>query len=211
VKLSTVPIDKLIQDLTPEQLAQVYVWTYAQRGAYFVGFALPTTTLVYDTTAKRWHERQSYTGGAQGRYRISTILQAYNRVLCADVYDGRIGELDPDLTTEYDGDIVSEVVTQPFQNNMQGLVLPLLELTMETGVTDDPDSDAEISLETSSNNRTWLDRGNRSVGQQGQYGYRPIWKRLGKFDRWVSLRFRLSGRVRRTVIQLTADVRGLGK
>jgi hypothetical protein len=210
-KLSTVPIDKLLQDLTSEELESVYAWTYAQRGAYFIGFALPTTTIVYDTTAKRWHERQSYSSGEQRKYRVSCIVQAYNKVLCADVYDGRIGELDPDVTSEYGEIIVSEVVTQPFQNNMQGLTVPSLEWTMDGGTTLDPLEDPQISLETSRNNRIWNFRGMRSAGEIGQYDERPIWRRLGHFPRFASLRFRYSGTGKRTMIQLTADVRGMSK
>ena len=47
-KVSTQAIDDLLEDLTAAELTDVYGWAYAQSGHYFVGFDLPTTTIVYD-------------------------------------------------------------------------------------------------------------------------------------------------------------------
>lgn len=43
-KISTTAIDKELSELTEAQIADIYSWAYAEKGAYFVGFALPGTT-----------------------------------------------------------------------------------------------------------------------------------------------------------------------
>jgi hypothetical protein len=62
------------------------------------------------------------------------VVKAYNNILCGDIYDGRIGQFDPDVYTEYGNTIVRRVATQPFQNNVQSVFFPSLELTVESGV-----------------------------------------------------------------------------
>jgi len=89
-KISTTPIDNLLQNLTASQLESIYAWAYSQNGAYFIGFTLPTTTLVFDLAAKRWHERRSVLDGDLSRFRVRAICKAYSQILCGDFVDGRI-------------------------------------------------------------------------------------------------------------------------
>ena len=117
-KISTTAIDKELSALTENQIADIYSWAYAEKGAYFVGFALPGTTLVYDTISQRWHERKSYVDGSLGAYRVNALVRAYNQLWAGDLVDGRIGRLSQEVYTEYGTEIRRSIVTQPFQNNM---------------------------------------------------------------------------------------------
>ena len=141
VKVSTTAIDTLLQDLTDAEAENIYAWAYAQKGAYFVGFTLPTTTIVYDTISGRWHERKTfevnYTSTVDSEpYRVSSIVEGYGRVLVGDSMDGRIGQLDPEVYDEYDVTVTRRVTTQPVQNDMKPFFVPSLELTVESGVGD---------------------------------------------------------------------------
>ena len=147
VKVSTTAIDSLLSKLSDAQVASIYSWAYASKGAYFIGFALPATTLVYDTTSQRWHERKSFLEGHLGALRVSSVVKAYNQILCGDIIDGRIGQFDPDTYTEYGNTIVRRVATQPFQNNMQSVFFPSLELTVESGVGNSEVTDPVITIE----------------------------------------------------------------
>ena len=208
VKISTTAIDSLLSTLTEEQVSNIFSWAYASKGAYFIGFSLPSTTLVYDTTSQRWHERKSFLEGALGALRVGSIVKAYNKILCGDIIDGRIGELDPDIYTEYGNTIVRRVATQPFQNNMQSVFFPSLELTVESGVGNDAVVDPQIVLERSKDGKTWSGPISRSIGKIGEYTRRAIWRRNGRAARFEVFRFTLTDAVKPVIIQLTANIIG---
>jgi len=208
VKISTTAIDSLLSTLTQSQVADIYSWAYASKGAYFIGFSLPSTTLVYDTTSQRWHERKSLLDGSLGALRVSSIVKAYNKVICGDVIDGRIGELNPDVYTEYENIIIRRVATQPFQNNMQSVFFPTLELTVESGVGNTDAPDPQITLERSKDGKTWSGPISRSIGKIGEYSRRAIWRRNGRASRFEIFRFTLTDAVKPVIIQLTANIIG---
>lgn len=206
VKISTTAIDKELNKLTQDQVANIYSWSYAQKGAYFVGFALPARTLVFDTISKRWHERKSFIDGALGAYRVSALVRSYNQIWSGDIIDGRVGRLDPDVYTEYGEPIRRSIVTQPFQNNMEAFVVPEIEMTVESGVGNSSSVDPQIGMSRSKNGKTWSDTRYRSLGKIGEFDHRPIWRRNGRASRFELFRFTMSDPVKPVLIQLTADV-----
>tara|TARA_R110000868_G_scaffold21274_2_gene88434 strand:- start:1716 stop:3155 length:1440 start_codon:yes stop_codon:yes gene_type:complete len=206
VKVSTIPIDSILQVLSSTQLAAVFSWAYAQNGAYFVGFTLPNTTFVYDLTSKRWHERKSVVSGELGAFRVSSMVQAYNHILCGDTVDGRIGHLDPAIYSEYNADIIRTVSTQPFQNTMNSFSVPSIELTVESGVGNTTVLNPQISMDRSKDGKTWSDPRTRSIGKAGEYDRRAVWRRNGYVNRFEIFRFTLTDQVKPVIIQLTADI-----
>ena len=207
-KVSTTAIDSILSKLTDSQLFNIFSWAYANKGAYFIGFSLPSTTLVYDTTSQRWHERKSLIDGSLGVFRASSVVKAYNIILCGDLIDGRIGELDSDVYTEYENAIIRRVATQPFQNNMQSVFFPTLELTVESGVGNVDAPDPQITLERSKDGKTWSGPIARSIGKIGEYNRRAIWRRNGRASRFEIFRFTLTDAVKPVIIQLTANIIG---
>jgi hypothetical protein len=205
-KISTTAIDKELSALTETQILDIYSWAYAEKGAYFVGFALPGTTLVYDTISKRWHERKSFVDGSLGAYRVNALVRAYNQLWAGDLVDGRIGLLAQNVYTEYDTEIRRTIVTQPFQNNMDSFVLPELELTVESGVGNSSAVDPKVGLERSVDGKIWSDARYRSIGKVGEYNRRVIWNRNGRASRFELFRFTISDPVKPVFIQMTADI-----
>lgn len=205
-KISTTAIDKELSSLTENQVLDIYSWAYAEKGAYFVGFALPGTTLVYDTISQRWHERKSYVDGSLGAYRVNALVRAYNQLWAGDLVDGRIGRLSQEIYTEYDTEIRRSIVTQPFQNNMESFVLPELELTVESGVGNSDAMDPKIGLERSTDGKIWSDARYRSIGKTGEYNRRVIWNRNGRASRFELFKFTMSEPVKPVFIQMTADI-----
>jgi hypothetical protein len=205
-KISTTAIDKELSALTENQVSDIYSWAYAEKGAYFVGFALPGTTLVYDTISKRWHERKSYVDGSLGAYRVNALVRAYNQLWAGDLVDGRIGRLSQEVYTEYGTEIRRSIVTQPFQNNMESFVLPELELTVESGVGNSDAMDPKVGLERSTDGKLWSDARYRSIGKTGEYNRRVIWNRNGRASRFELFRFSMSEPVKPVFIQMTADI-----
>lgn len=205
-KVSTTPIDGILQDLTLAQLQAIYAWAYSQDGAYFVGFALPQTTLVYDVITGRWHERKSLIDGELTSCRISGICKAYNKIICGDIIDGRVGSIDLSVFTEYGGTIIRRVATQPFQNMMKSILVPSIELTVESGVGNSSSENPQITLERSDNGKTWSDPRTRAIGKIGEFSRRAIWRRNGSVSRFEVFRFTLTDPVKPIIIQLTADI-----
>lgn len=210
-KISTTAIDSILQKFTKEELGQAFSWSYAQRGAYFIGFALPDTTLVFETVSQRWHERKSKVTDARGavntlRFRANSVITGYGFVLCSDSQDGRVGSLDPLVFAEYGVDIVRRMATQPFQNNMQSFTVPKLELTIESGVGNDAVPNPKMRLDISKDGKTFGDDRTRDMGKKGQFDRRVIWRRNGRTERFDIFRFTLSDAVRPVIIQLTADI-----
>ena len=186
----------------------IYSWSYAQKGAYFIGFALPSSTLVYDTITQRWHERKSTISGVVGAYRVNAMVQAYNQVFCGDIEDGKIGKLDPDVYTEYGNTIQRRLVTQPFQNNMQSFYVPYLELTTESGVGLQNEPEPLIGMERSQDGMSWSHMRYRTLGKIGERNARAIWRRNGRASRYEMYRFTLTDPVKPILIQLTANIIG---
>jgi len=208
-KISTTAIDKELSNLTEDQIAGIFSWGYAEKGAYFVGFAIPSGALVYDIISKRWHERKSVIGGDLGAYRVTALVRAYNKIWAGDLIDGRIGNLDADFYTEYGTEIRRSIVTQPFQNNMESFVVPEIELTVESGVGNAAAPDPQIGMARSRNAKTWSDTRFRSIGKVGEYNHRPIWRRNGRAARFELFRFTMSDPVKPVIIQMTADIEGV--
>ena len=213
-KVSTTAIDSILQRFTEAEIKESFAWSYAQKGAYFVAFSLPTTTLVIDTITGRWHERKSRFIPPSGipvavRSRVNSLVSAYGRVLVGDGLDGRIGSLEPDVYTEYGNDIVRVIATQPFQNNMEALLVPSLELTMEAGVGNADAKNPIVRMDRSTDGgKTFSDDRSRPIGKVGDYGRRTIWRRNGRAARFEIFRFKLSDPVKPVIIQLTADIMG---
>ena len=213
VKVSTTAIDSILQRFTLTEIQSSFSWSYAQKGGYFVGFALPTTCLVLDTVTGRWHERKSQIDNPDGtkelvRFRINSLVAAYGKVYVGDSQDGRIGSMDVDVFSEYGGDIIRRFATQPFQNNMQAFFVPTIELTVESGVGDANTPDPKIRMDRSLDGKTFSDEITRSIGKVGAFKHRAIWRRNGRVARFEVLRFTMSDQVKPVVIQLTADVVG---
>lgn len=210
-KISTTPIDTLLQRLTQDEIADIFAWSYAQNGAYFVGLTLPDTCIVYDLSSGIWHERKSLVTYADGseeitRYRVNSIVQAYGVLLCGDYQDGRIGSLDIDTYSEYDEHIIRRVSTQPFQNQGNSFFVPRLEIVMESGVGNAVDTDPQISMQRTMDGHTWTDFRDRSIGAVGRYDTRQIWYKNGRAARFEAFAFEMSAKVKAVIVQLFAEI-----
>jgi len=211
-KVSTQAIDDILEDLTAAQLADVFAWSYAQSGHYFVGFTLPTTTLVFDTTTGKWHERKSrYIDASLNTidvaYRVSSVVAGYGSMYVSDSLDGRIGLMDPDNLDEYTNRVFRRVATQPFQDNTKSFSVPYLELTMESGVGNAAEPDPMVVMDRSTDGgKTWVALRARAMGKEGEYKRRIAWRRNGRASRFEVFRFSTSAPVKAPVLGLHAII-----
>ena len=213
-KISTIPVDEMLQNATPEQLDESFVFYHSLNGAYFLGVTFGAETLVFDSTATRlggrmmWHERSSRVDSEDVQWRVSSLVNAYNRTLCGDLVDGRIGELSDDIYTEYGNVVIRLVAGQPFENTGVSMNVAQIEATFDAG-NGTPTNDPLIGLDWSDNGgRTFCDKLFRGSGLLGQYQRRTIWRRLGRFPKSRVLRFHYSEDADPSFIKLEANVKG---
>ena len=211
-KVSTTAIDAALQDFTNEEIKQAFAYTYAQNGAYFVGFSLPTRTFEFNTITGKWNERKSQIINSKGlteivRWRVNSIVTAYNKVLCGDSQDGRIGSVEVDTYAEYGNNIVRSFSTMPLNEQGNVITVSQVELTMESGVGDLTTLEPKVMMDYSNDAKLYSNELWRNIGGVGHYLQRAIWHRLGRFARFAIFRFKFSEKVKPTVIKLEMNLR----
>jgi len=205
-KVSTTAVDTLLNGLTDDEVQNITSWSYAKKGAYFVGWSLPDTCIVYDQASKRWHERQSWFDDGEQTYRAAGMITAYGEILVGDLRNGTIGQLDEDIYTEYGELIRRTFVGRFFDNQGESVTVNRLEAIMETGVGNSDVEDPQLRLSwTDDGGRTFTEERSRSFGKVGEYTSRAVWWRNGSFPRSRALRFRYSEPSKFVFVKLEAD------
>jgi len=213
LKISTTAIDSALQDFSDAEINAAFAYSYAQNGAYFVGFSLPTRTFEFNTITLKWNERKSQIINTKGltetvRWRVNSLGTAYNRVLVGDSQDGRIGSVEDDERAEYGAEILRSCVTQPLTNFGDALSISMLEPTFKSGVGTIETPDPQIRFSSSEDLLSFNDETTRSLGGIGERNTRTIWNRQGRFSRYALLKFTMSDKVESEFIKLEAKVKG---
>jgi len=209
-RVATDEIDKIIQGYTPQQLATITVDTYSSEGCYFVLINLPDKTLCLDVwgTAKAsaplWHVRTA-AGEESAPWRCSDPVRVYGKWVGGDPTTGRLCELRQDVATEY-----GEVVFREFSTPMSfidgnGMIVHKLEI-FGIPATTQLDVSPRISMASSRNGVTYRQERWASIGRRGQHDYTPIWRKVGRADKHMSLRFRVVNDSLFSPARLEADV-----
>lgn len=210
VKVSTQAIDELLEtELSNSLLSSVFCYAYSHDGSYFLCWSLSDTTIVYEQQTKRWHERQSNILGVITAWRPNSLILAYGKLLVGDSIDGRIGESDIDIMTEY-GEIVERTLSgRPFQNQGMPFTVPFIEITMESGVGNVNSVDPKIRMDRSRDGKIYTDERPRSVGKVGEYNRRIAWRQNGRASRTEIFRFKYAENAKAVITKVEADVRPL--
>ena len=212
-KISTTAIDAELQRFTQAEIESSFAYSYAQSGAYFVGFSLPTRTFEYNTITGKWNERKSQIVNSKGltetiRWRANSIVTAYNRVLCGDSQDGRIGSVSINTYSEYGNEIIRSVSFQPISDMGRSISISSLEATCESGVGTTDTPNPQIRLTTSVDGKSFNEELSRPLGKVGEFNQRQIWYRLGRFSRLAVFKLTMSDSVKPVIIKLEAKIKG---
>ena len=186
-KVSTPAIDYRISRLTT--LSDAISYSYVDEGHLFYVLTFPTDdlTLVYDVTTQQWHERSTYTTGAYSQHRHLSHEYAFfgGKHLVSHFSGSTVHEMSSRFYDD-DGDpIVSIRTAQPIfdENENENLKITKLVIDAETGVGDGStgSSGAPTAWLSWSNDggRTWSSEYSSSLGKQGEFRARLIWRRLG--------------------------------
>jgi len=207
-KVSTTAIDNLLNNLTDAELEDVIGVSYAEKGAYFTGFSLSDTDIYYDSITNRWHERSTIIDGQLSGWRVGFMATAYGRVIVGDSIDGRIGELDSGLYTEYGDTIFRRFRVQPFSNQGDTIFVPEIELRVESGVGDLTTEEPLMRMRFSDDAKTYSSETTRKMGKIGEYFKRCIWRRQGRIPWFRVYEFTMTDPVKPDVIGLYLRPKG---
>lgn len=203
-RASTAAIESVLQSLSDEEIADIFAVSYAEKGAFWVGFHLPNTAFYFNEVNGRWQERQSENNTLTIGWRVASIVEAYGRLYVGDTQSGIIGTIEGSVYTEYGNDILRTLVTAPFDIEENVFFLPQLELSMEGGTADeDTAPEPKIRMSTSSDGgRTFSEPRIRSLGRTGDFRRRVVWNRNGRFSRTAILKFQFSSPTKFVIVRL---------
>jgi len=209
-KLSTDAIDNAIQKFTRDEIADAFSFTYTVSGQFIAAFTINSTaieskTFCYNATSKKWFQMRS---GLTGSWRVNSIVYAYDKLLCGDAVDGRIGYLS-DVYSEYDLIIYRERTSQPFIVDGNSQYWPEIKLTIESGVglTTGQGDNPRIRMSFSDNGaRTFTPEKSRSFGRKGEYNIIPTWRRNGRVPSHRIVRITETDPVRCNLIRTDAVI-----
>jgi len=212
VQVSNTGIDLLLNSLTTTELDQVVAYTYAQDHSTFVAWELPNETIVYGVDTGKWHLRRSEVPDVAGHtmtigWRATGLVTAYDKLICFDTQDGRIGEVSRDFFDEYGTNIQREFDLDPLRAEKRPFFIPRIEVTPEAGVGDAVTPDPKIRLKTSKNAQIFGGERIRSMGGVGEYDKRPVWFMNGFYPQYALLRFLFSEKVKFVIIRVDAEIK----
>lgn len=200
LRISTHAVEK-----TLAKAAWFRAFTYAQEGHRFYVLNTDQGSWVYDITTSAWHQRQSFGLVYWG---INCATDAYGETVFGD---GRaVGKLytrSLDSDSEAGNPIPMIVDLPPVGDGVNRQTLYAFEAFMETGVGDLATTDPQAILTYSRDGgRNWSNEMWRSLGAQGEYATRAVWRVNVEF-RQLQLRLQLPSSVRRCIIGYQADIR----
>lgn len=196
-KISTLAED--VQLAAVADLAVIVATSWVADGQGFIAFRLPDTSLVYNTSTQRWHDRQSRTAlGDPTTWRVAHTAVLGGRVIAGDATSPRLYTL-AGTTHDEDGDELAMTVrTPPVQAHPGEIEMNEVFLDVVPGVGlaggAAHDTAPEIAMRFSRDGETWSASRTRALGRQGQRGRRVSWTRLGTFDQ-ATLEFACSAAV----------------
>lgn len=189
-RVSTHWLEKELQTLDAQTISRASADAFTRDGHFFYALTAGQLTAVYDATVStqtgqaHWHERRSALPTtsleAQTPWRACGIVEAFGAVYCGDRYDGTLGILDDTEFTEYGNTIKCTRVTAPIFSDVQFLTIHRLEVRAKVGFSDLGRPGLLFMESSKDGGRTWSVAKGRSLGDQGEYDIRLIWRRLGR-------------------------------
>lgn len=211
--ISDTSIDFLLQQ-DAENIADAFVWNYTFRGAVFVGFSSRNGTVVFDAKAselsgqKVWHQRESHNLQDKNRWRVNSLVTAYENLLVGDSDSGIIGLIDNDVNNDYENPIVRDFSLKTLENNSDPMFFNSVEVVIDSGQGLSNGDEPKIYMSYSDDARTYTPPRERSAGKIGQYSVKCKWNQLGTTDRYRIFNFQMSADVHWTILKVLVNIDG---
>lgn len=179
-------------------------FTYTREGHKFYVLNTDVGGWAHDVATGAWHERQSF---GLDYWRYGCAVDCYGKTLLGDNQAGKFVEIDPDANDENGHPILVKIELPPIGDGVGRQTLYAFEVFMETGIGNLTVTDPQCILTYSKNGgRGWSNELWRSMGAQGEYSTRAVW-RLNVEFRQLQLKLQMPNSTRRCVIGCFADIR----
>jgi Phage stabilisation protein len=174
-RISTHAIEQAVAELDWEQC---FSMVYEDRGHKVVYWTFPDgQTWGYDVSSQLWHRRKSY---GYSNWRVNHLVYWNGKWIAGDSLSGNLYEMDWDEYTENGSEIERVRVTSVMHADQNRIRVPGVELVVSVGLSDLDNSDYFIDLSWSDDGGyTYSNIVQRSLGSQGSYYTRLLWRRLG--------------------------------
>lgn len=181
--------------------------SYGYLGAEFAACSFGGSTIVYDTKTSAWHERNLTTSTGTVRSVISNAIEAYGETIVGSAFDGSIGIMSMDEYKDF-GLTIRRVVSSPrFSDKMIRKSLARLEVLAETGESRGNQKEPIIGLSISRDGgKTYGNPRFRTLGAEGQFDRRVVWRRNGSFRKGFVLQFEIDASNKVVLIEMVADI-----
>lgn len=207
-KVSTPAIDYRISRLS--SLSDAISYSYSNEGHVFYVITFPTDdlTLVYDATTKEWFDWSTHIVGvaySQHRHLSNEYVFFGGKHLVSHYSEPKIYELSSQFYDDSGVPIISIRTAQPIYDETDNDNIKFFKLVIdaETGVGDGSTghNGAPTAWLSWSNDggRTWSSEYSASLGKQGEFRTRLIWRRLGSPRNRV-YRLRISDSVKKVLL-----------
>ena len=183
VRISTHAVEN---DLLGQVINDARAFTYQMEGHEFYVVTFPTAdrTWVYDLSTTKWHKWRSvdnYNIFHRHRANCAAVFQGLN--LIGDYSNGKVYALSNTVYTE-NGNTIRRVRRCPhILNDFKRLFFEELQIQFQPGVGLDgiqQGTDPKAMLRWSNDGgSTWSNEHWKSIGKEGKYRSRVIWRRLG--------------------------------
>jgi len=157
-------------------------WVYQDAGQTFYVLWAPgkDTTLVYDASIGRWHERSELVNGSLARWRAWGHVFAFGLHLVGDG-EGNLYRID-ETVNKYGSDLMYRETTSPHAvaPSIKWVYFDVMRLNTTLGQTT-LTAAPNIEMRYSDNGgETWSSWTPRSLGAIGEFNKPPTWHRLGR-------------------------------
>jgi hypothetical protein len=192
-RIATREIDTILQGYTEAQLTQSILEQRFDKGHQHLYVHLPDRTLVYDAAGSAaaqepvWFVLVSTLGGFS-QYRARNLVWCYDRWLCGDPLELRVGYLSNELSSHYGDHVRWEFATIIIYNDGASGIMHEIELVALTGRVAFG-LDPYIRTSYSKDGLTWSQNRAIKVGARGERDKRLVWRQQGTIGHFRSQRF----------------------
>jgi len=203
VRISTTPIERLIQQATSPETINAYCYQEEGNTFYVLTGGGLETSLVYDLVTQQWHERAYLNPDGNFESDIGSChMFAFGKHLVGDRRNGNIYELSMDFYSDGSDPLCRERIYTHLSDEGQRIRYNALEIGFETGVglQSGQGSNPLVALTLSKDGgRTWSDAYTASIGAVGKYQTKVEFRRLGVAEQ-MTFRIRITDPVKVAII-----------
>lgn len=205
-RISTPEVERDIEALADKSTIVATSWT--REGHNYYQISSDSWTHLYDSKYG-WQARKSY---GSTRWRVSTVTEAFNKVLCGDRDSPNIYEMSQSFKDEAGDPLVMSVTLPPVTAYPHPITCNALHIDVERGVGtgqgDAQDIDPEIMLYWSKDGgATFAGPRALKIGQQGKRMQRVTARRLGQAtEHGFTFKIECSAKVSRALYGVYAEL-----